>query len=358
MISAILKAYGIDNPDSVEVLKSGLIHQTWKVTHGKNQYILQQVNDHVFKKPFEIASNIRTIDAYLKKHWPGYLFVSPIVNASQEDLFFDKDKGYFRVFPFIMESHTIDVVSSPNQAFEAAFQFGKFTRLLSGFDVTQLHITIPDFHNLTFRYHQFEDALKHGDPIRIKRSKDLIDVVKKQRHILIEFEKIQKSNNVKQRVTHHDTKISNVLFDRQGKGICIIDLDTIMPGYFISDVGDMMRTYLSPANEEEKDFTTIEVRDDFFRAIVHGYVSTMKDELTGEEQGLILYSGLFLIYMQAIRFLADFCNNDSYYGARYEDQNFVRAGNQLQLLKALDDKKNVLQKMVEDELKKKHHFVF
>ena len=356
MTSAILKAYGIDNPSSIEVLKSGLIHKTWKVTHGKNQFILQQVNDQVFKKPFEIASNIRRIDAYLKTHWPGYLFVSPIVNTYQEDIFFDKDVGYFRVFPFIAKSHTIDVVSTPDQAFEAAFQFGKFTRLLSGFDVTQLHITIPDFHNLIFRYHQFEDALKQGNPIRIKRSKELIEVIKKHDHILTEFLKIQKSSNVKQRVTHHDTKISNVLFNVQGKGICIIDLDTIMSGYFISDVGDMMRTYLSPANVEEKDFNAIEIRDDFFRAIVHGYITTMGDELTTEEQGLILYSGLFLIYMQAIRFLTDFCNNDSYYGARYEDQNYVRAGNQLDLLKKLEAKTEIFQQIISTELKTKHRF--
>src|SRR5690606_31491792 len=107
---------------------------------------------------------------------------------------------------------------------------------------------------------------------------------------------------------------------------------------FISDVGDMMRTYLSPANEEEKDFSAIDVREDFFRAIVNGYLSSMGDELTADEQALILYSGSFLIYMQAIRFLTDYFNRDVYYGARYEDHNFVRAGNQLVLLKRLDEK--------------------
>jgi hypothetical protein len=130
-----------------------------------------------------------------------------------------------------------------------------------------------------------------------------------------------------------------------------------MPGYFISDVGDMMRTYLSPANEEEKDFDKIEVREDFFKAIVNGYLSSMGDELTGEEQGLFLYSGLFLIYMQAIRFLADYFNRDVYYGARYEDQNFVRAGNQLILLKRLDEKTGLLQTIIAKELQTKTHFI-
>lgn len=352
MTDTILKAYGLQETARLEPLTSGLINRTWKVIEGENQFILQQINDQVFKKPYDLAENIRMVDLYLKEHSPQYLFVSPISTVANADLYFVKDEGYFRLFPFIKGSHTIEVVSTPEQAFEAAFQFGKFTRLLSGFDATNLHITIPDFHNLTLRYRQFEEALEKGNPNRIKQSQSLTEAIKKQLGILTDFEKIKKSKNVKQRVAHHDTKISNVLFDDNGKGICIIDLDTIMPGYFISDVGDMLRTYLSPANEEVKDFTTIEVREDFFRAIVQGYIQAMENELTEEERGLMLYSGLFLTYMQAIRFLTDHFNNDIYYGARYEDHNFVRAGNQLQLLKVLIEKSDVLEKIVAEESKR------
>ena len=156
---------------------------------------------------------------------------------------------------------------------------------------------------------------------------------------------------------HHDTKISNVLFDDREKGIAIIDLDTVMPGYFISDVGDMMRTYLSPANEEERDFSKIEIRDDFFRAIVHGYIRSMGEELTEAEHDLILYSGQFIIYMQAIRFLADYCNNDSYYEVKYEDNNLVRAGNQICLLKQLEEKAPVLRAIIRDELQTRSHYI-
>lgn len=352
MTASILTAYGLNKTARLEPLTSGLINRTWKVTNGENQFILQQINEQVFKKPYDLAENISMIDHYLKEHSPQYLFVSPISTIDNKDLFYLKDEGYFRLFPFIKGSHTIEVVSTPEQAFEAAFQFGKFTRLLSGFEVRKLHITIPDFHNLTLRYRQFEEALEKGNPIRIKQSQPLTDIIKKQHGILTEFERIKKSKNVKQRVAHHDTKISNVLFDDRGNGICIIDLDTIMPGYFISDVGDMLRTYLSPANEEVKDFKTIDVREDFFRAIVHGYIRAMENELTEEERGLILYSGLFLTYMQAIRFLADYFNNDIYYGARYEDHNLVRAGNQLQLLNVLIEKSDLLQKIVAEESKR------
>jgi Ser/Thr protein kinase RdoA (MazF antagonist) len=351
MISTILNAYGLSVESKIDQLTSGLINKTWKVTDGDKQFILQQINHQVFKKPYDIAANIRMVDEYLKEQAPQYLFVAPVSTTDKEDLFYLKGEGYFRLFPVIKGSHTINVVSSPEQAFEAAFHFGKFTRLLAGFDAKKLHVAITDFHNLSLRYRQFENALNHGNPVRIKQSKSLIDSIKKQVDIVAEFEKIQKNSNVKLRVTHHDTKISNVLFDENGKGICVIDLDTIMPGYFISDVGDMFRTYLSPANEEVKDFNTIDVRDDFFRAIVQGYVSTMGTELTPDEKKLILYSAKFIIYMQAMRFLTDYCNNDIYYGARYDEHNFVRAGNQLQLLRILTDKTEILQKIVSAEAK-------
>lgn len=357
MINRILDLYGIDGNRQVDLLTSGLINSTWQVSTGSDQYILQRINDKVFTKPFEVAANIRMIDRYLSEHSPSYLFVSPVQSLSGDDIIFEEG-GYYRVFPYIAGSHTINTVANPSQAFEAALQFGKFTRLLAGFEARLLHITIPDFHNLTLRYQQFETSLANGQEERLKRSAQLISEIRRYASIVDEFEKIKRNATVKQRVTHHDTKISNVLFDSNDKGLCVIDLDTVMPGYFISDVGDMMRTYLSPANEEEKDFSKIEVREDFFKAIVNGYLSSMGDELTGDEQKLILYSGSFLIYMQAIRFLADYLNGDVYYGARYEDQNFVRAGNQLVLLKKLDEKASLLQSIVSAELGTRSHFIF
>ena len=357
MISTILYAYGIESDQcSAEPLVSGLINKTWKITCGQKAYILQRINDHVFKKPNEIAENIRMIYDYQKKNSADYLFVSPVKNLKQEEMVHDATEGYFRLFPFIQDSHTINVVTSPDQAFEAAFQFGKFTQLLAGFDASQLHTTIPDFHNLSLRFRQYEDSLKNGNMSRVKIAKPLIDDLKAFNHILTLYEKILVNPHIKKRVMHHDTKISNVLFDDREKGIAIIDLDTVMPGYFISDVGDMMRTYLSPANEEEKDFSCIEIRDDYFRAIVHGYVTSMGDELTPAEHDLILYAGQFIIYMQAIRFLADYCNNDSYYEVKYEDNNLVRAGNQICLLKQLEEKSAGLKAIIQDELKAHTHF--
>ena len=358
IIDSILQAYGIVAGDSrIEPLVSGLINRTWKITSGSDQYILQQVNTNVFRKPYELDENISKLKQYLTEFNPDYLFVAPLKSRHSKGIVQDQ-LDYFRLYPFVLGSHTINVVTTPGQAYEAAFQFGKFTQLLSGFDASKLHFTIPDFHNLTLRYQQFEKALEQGNTERIKESNQLISDINSHRHILDSFERLNQSALVKHRVTHHDTKISNVLFDQDNKGICVIDLDTVMSGYFISDLGDMMRTYLSPANEEERDFAKIEVRDDFFRAIVDGYLRCMKKELTNEEQGLIFYSGLFLIYMQAIRFLTDYFNNDTYYGASYPDQNFVRAGNQICLLKQMMEKKSLLEGIVSEELNVKKHFIY
>jgi Ser/Thr protein kinase RdoA (MazF antagonist) len=235
----------------------------------------------------------------------------------------------------VQQSHTIDVATNPAQAFEAAKQFGAFTKKLSGFNTAQLKITLPDFHNLSLRYQQFEKALISGNEERITASSKEIALLQKHKTIADDFEKIKLDTDFKIRVTHHDTKISNVLFDEKDKGLCVIDLDTVMPGYFISDVGDMMRTYLSPVSEEESDFTKIEIRKEYLEAIINGYLSEMNDELTGKEKQAFLYAGKFMIYMQALRFLTDHLNNDVYYGAKYEGHNFVRGKNQLVLLEKL-----------------------
>ncbi len=339
MIDTVLQAYGIKEAKA-ESFGNGLIHRTWKITTGSDEYILQKIHDAVFKRPADIAHNIRSIGDYLTQHAPGYFFVRPVATCNGEDLLWLKDEGYFRLFPFVKGSHAENIVESPAQAFEAAAQFGKFTRVLSRFDAGQLRITIPDFHNLELRYRQFLHALENGNEKRIHQSEKPIEQIKEHRHIVSKYHAIINDPGFRIRVTHHDTKISNVLFDKHEKAICVIDLDTVMPGYFLSDVGDMMRTYLSPVSEEEQDFSQIVVRRDFYEAIVRGYTREMKDELTETEWGHFFYAGKFMIYMQALRFLTDHLNNDVYYGARYEDHNLVRANNQLVLLEKLLEKEN------------------
>ena len=343
VIRQALYAFNIDERAEVEPFGDGLINHTWKVCTAAGAYILQRVNQAVFKKPQDIAYNVRLIGNYLFQHAPDYRFVAPIASCSSTDLVYIKGGGYFRVFPFVNNSFTKNVVNTAEQAYEAARQFGKFIRHLSGFDAAALKITIPDFHNLSLRYREFLTAIETGNSKRAADSQPFINLLKKHVGIVSTYESIKNMPQFKLRVTHHDTKISNVLFDENDKSICVIDLDTVMPGYFTSDVGDMMRTYLSPASEEEQDLAKVYIREDFYKAIVDGYCEQMKGELTETEKAYFFYAGTFMIYMQALRFLTDHINNDVYYGARYEGQNLVRAKNQIALLEELLKKEKSLQ---------------
>ena len=343
----VLAAYDLEmNNIQVAPILNGLINSTWLLKNAHQSYILQKINNKIFKNPEAIASNVRLISDYLLKHNSWYLFAAPILTKNHEEMKHIKGSGYFRLIPFIENSHTINTVGKPEQAFEAAKKFGEFTKILSGFPVEKLQITLPDFHNLTLRYQQFLDALETGNKTRINESKELIEFIKTNKNIVDIYENILHNPSFELRVTHHDTKISNVLFDDKDKGLCVIDLDTVMPGYFISDVGDMMRTYLSPVNEEIKDFSKIEIREAYFKSIWDGYMSEMKDELNPEERRHFIYSGKYMIYMQAIRFLTDHLNNDTYYGAKYDGHNFVRAGNQVTLLQRLMEKEELLKSLI------------
>ena len=343
LLQRVLAAYELTNESvKTETFGSGLINHTWKVTAPGNVYILQRVNHLVFKKPEDISYNIVLIADYLKEHHPDYFFVAPVTATNGDSFLNIKDEGYFRMFPFVQGSVSIDIVEKPEQAYEAAQQFGKFTKLLSSLDIHQLRITIPSFHDLTLRYQQFLNALNHGNKERINESDALIKKLVSYSTIAEEYKRITLNRAFKLRVTHHDTKISNVLFDADAKGLCVIDLDTVMPGYFISDMGDMMRTYLSPVSEEEQDCSKIEIREDFYKAIVRGYYHEMQHELTDIEKHSFFYAGKFMIYMQAIRFLTDHLNDDVYYGAKYEGHNYNRAMNQATLLDLLIEKENIL----------------
>lgn len=331
----ILKLFGLAEVKH-EAFGTGLINHTWKVYSRRGNYILQKINNNVFKQPQDIAHNIRLISNYLKENHPDYFFAAPVKTTDGKDIVFS-EKGWFRLMPFVENSFTFDVVQTPAQAYEAAKQFGKFTKKLSGFNSAQLKITIPHFHDLELRYQQFLRAVSKGNEKRINESKPMIEDLIRHKNIIDEYRDVVGKSEFKLRVTHHDTKISNVLFDKKSKGLCVIDLDTVMPGYFISDVGDMMRTYLSPVSEEETDFEKIVIRNEFYKAIVEGYSDEMKDELTPLEKNHFLFAGKFMIYMQALRFLTDHLNNDVYYGVKYEGHNFIRAKNQAILLQRLNE---------------------
>ena len=342
IIEKVLHSFGFDTHKcNVNAFGTGLINHTWLVEND-DKFILQKVNHNVFKNPNDIGHNIAVIINYLKEKKSDYFLATPLLSNENNTILFIEGEGYYRMFRFVTKSHSKDTLSNPDEAYQAAKQFGKFTKALDGVDVQQLKITLADFHNLAYRYQQFLDALKNGNANRIVQIKETIDQLLSYTDIVEVYQEICKNPEFKLRVTHHDTKISNVLFDDDNQGICVIDLDTVMPGYFISDIGDMMRTYLCPVSEEEKDFTKIEVRETFYKSIVKGYGEEMNEFLTETEKQYYFYAGKFMIYMQALRFITDYLNNDIYYGAKYEDHNYVRGCNQLRLLQCLLEKESVL----------------
>lgn len=333
MLNDILSEFGLNDTDyTIRSFGSGLINHTLKVTGRGEEFILQQVNTDVFKLPEDIAENIVAIQQYLKKLAPDYLFVSPLLTNNGTTLVYSSGGHVYRLFPFIPQSYTVDFVSNEKQAYEAAKQFGQFSALLKDFDPTKLKYTLADFHDLNLRWSQFITACNNAEAPRLNDAFNEIKQIHHHQDIVKTYNQIIERNEIPLRVIHHDTKISNVLFDNAQNGLCVIDLDTVMPGYYLSDIGDMMRTYLSPANEEETDLDKVFIRENIFEAIQNGYLSEMGNVLTETELRYFTFSGQMMIYMQAIRFLTDYLNNDIYYGSRYTGHNLMRAKNQLKLL--------------------------
>lgn len=334
IISSVLFTFGLEAEKlTIKRIDSGHINYTFKV---EPDFILQRINIKVFRNPEFLSHNLQRASAYLSEKAPAYLFLKAIPNEAGTDLVFDQEGYPWRLFPYLSNTVTIDEVESTAQAYEAAKAFGQLTKLLDGCDVSSFHETIPQFHNLPLRYLQFEQALKTSGPERIINSKKLCEGYTRFNFLVRDFEDLIDSKKLMLRITHNDTKINNVLFDKDKRKVsCVIDLDTLMPGYFIYDLGDMIRTFVSPASEDESDLSKVVVRKEIHQAILEGYLSEMGEALTTDEKAAIPMAGLIMTYMIGLRFLIDYLNGDTYYKIAYPEQNLVRAANQFSLLEKL-----------------------
>ena len=328
MMQTIFDQYGWENAIAIP-LSQGLINQTYELQTAQGAFILQNINTQVFKDPYAIDHNIKSIGQYYNTTVPDQLYTHLVPNLRGETLI-EWEGKYYRAFKKI-EGFALDVLTNADQAKEAAHQFGKFTASLSEFPIEALKVTIPHFHDLALRYHQFEQALIHGDTKRMDIAKDAIQFLQSHQSYVKKWLDFTSNKEALLRVTHHDTKISNVLF-KDDAAICVIDLDTTMPGYFISDVGDMCRTYLCPVNEACQDLNQIKVLPERWTAIQEGYLKAMGEFLTSFEKDHFKFSGQCIIYMQALRFLTDFLELDRYYRVERPGQNLDRTNNQIQLL--------------------------
>jgi len=330
----------------IEPVGSGHINNTYIAKGNQQSWIVQKLNHRVFTQPEAIEQNIQLCQAYLQEKDPNYLFLAPISN--QKGVYTTKiANSYWRIFPFISEGIAFDTLSDPKQAYQAAKKFGELSRLLDGVTLADFKETIPAFHDLSLRFKQFEQALIKAPEQLKEAAAQAIALALAHREIAETFEKLKKTLPL--RIQHHDTKISNVLLHHESyAAVCVIDLDTLMPGYFLSDVGDMMRTYLCAYDENESDLEKITVREEYFKAIVSGYLSEMVEVLSSEEKAELLFAGKFILYMQALRFLSDFLQGNTYYPISYPEQNLIRSLNQFQLLKSIVEKEKNLEQIIRE----------
>lgn len=346
----ILKAYGYAaSTVTLQQIGSGHINRTYLLcANSGEKFIIQNINTRVFKNPIDIANNIKAVADYLATNYPDYLFPAPIETLNG-DLMFCHNNEYWRSMPFVADTTAFDTLNDPKQAFEAAKQFGKLSKLLNNFNTSVLQPTIPGFHDLVLRYQQFTTALTQAKNEFKESAENEINTALHHHFIVSYYQSYLNRPDFLDRVMHHDTKISNVLLaNGDNTGVCVIDLDTLMPGKFISDLGDMMRTYLCAFSENETDMEKIKIRLPFFKATVKGYLSEMGNSLTKTEKELILFSGKYIIYMQALRFLTDYLNGSNYYPIAYPTQNLDRSKNQFKLLSELFENEKILQDIIEE----------
>lgn len=324
---------------TITPLAGGLINHSWLVRcEFKPSFLLQKININVFPRPEDVQHNYISISDYAEFEMTGLRLPYPRYFNDAESLFTDSQRNYWRAFEFIDEAYSPPVAERPAQVKATAKTFANFTATFNDFNTGQLKIVIPDFHNLLFRYFQLEESLNGELYERMAIAMPLVDELLKRERYKHFYELLSESpDSFPLRVMHHDAKIANVLFSKKtGKVICPVDFDTVMPGYYFSDIGDMIRSMACSLDENSTDFDNLHIRTDFYKAIIEGYTGIKNRFLTKEEKKHIHFTGLLMIYMQALRYMTDYLNGDIYYRITYPEQNFDRAKNQLILLQQLE----------------------
>jgi Ser/Thr protein kinase RdoA (MazF antagonist) len=325
-------------------MTAGLINKTYKVTieHSGEKFLLQQINTEVFPEPGELQDNYYRIWTHLQQETgnSGYpvQIPAPLNFQNGSNTWQDHHKKFWRIFEFMENTQTLQVPANAFQARMVAHVFGAVTSSFESFDIASLHTTLHGFHDLSLRFEQFREALHSKDYERLQKAAPLIAELKKRERYVSFYEVITSSAAFKQRLMHHDAKIANVLFDEDtGEPVCPVDFDTCMPGYYFSDLGDMIRSMAASEDENSTNFDQLLIRQEYYTAILESYLDTLSSQLTDAERKYIHYAGLLVIYMQALRYITDYLQGDSYYRTDHTDQNLNRAKNQLTLLERLEE---------------------
>lgn len=327
-------------------LGEGLINDTYLVTTADDapKYVLQRINHHIFTDVKGLQNNIKAVTSHIRRKLAGQgdtdidrhvLSFMPLKSDADTTFYFDGE-NYWRLMLYIPRSHTFNEVS-PYYARFAGAEFGRFQAMLVDVPET-LTETIPDFHNMEFRLDQLREALAADRAGRLNGVRDIADELLAKADAMCLAEQLHRDGKLPKRICHCDTKVNNMLFDDDGKVLCVIDLDTVMPSYVFSDYGDFLRTGACTTPEDEPDTAKIDFDMDIFRAFTEGYLSTAGEFLTPVEVENLPYAAALFPYMQAVRFFTDYINGDTYYKIRYPEHNLVRTRAQLALLHRIEEK--------------------
>lgn len=331
---------------SFKELASGHINDTYLViTKKKPFYVLQRINHSVFKDVPGLIENKVAVSHHIQEKLKDLSkkkqkrSVLTFVKTKEGTSFYqDQAQNYWNLMVFIDKSVTHELVKSKKIAYEGGKLLGEFLTLTNDFEPSKLIEVIPKFHDMSFRYMQFKDALKIASEERLANAKMYIDTVaqlKEEMHIL---QNLKESGEIKIRVTHNDTKISNALFNKKDKGLCLIDTDTVMPGIVHYDFGDAIRTICNTAAEDEINLNLVTFSVKYYKAYRKGFLKKMKKSLTPLEKQYLPLSAKTMIFIMALRFLTDYLNNDMYYKTKYPEHNLDRAKNQFKLIECFSNK--------------------
>ena len=332
---------------------SGHINDTYCVVFDQAgtpvRYIFQRINHNVFKNPVTLMENIQRVTTHLAgkvvREPDSSRRVLTLVPARDGLCYYCDGYGnYWRTYLFIEQALTYDAVESTRQAYEAARAYGRFQKLLTDLPGSRLHDTIPDFHHTPKRFTTLEAALKLDVANRAGLARAEIEFALERKSIT----SILCDAKLPERVTHNDTKLNNVMLDdATGEGICVIDLDTVMPGLVLYDFGDMVRTTTSPAKEDERDLSKVRMQFPMFEALVRGYLATASDFLTPAEKQHLAFAGKLITFETGIRFLTDYLAGDTYFKIHREGHNLDRCRTQFKLVESIEQQEEQMNELVE-----------
>ena len=311
----------------------------------KREYILQKINKNVFKSPPRLMENYTNVTAFLREKIikaggdPERETLNVVKTRDGENYYCDENGDYWRLILFVEDSKSYDLVERPEQFYDSAVAFGNFQYLLRDYPADTLHETIPNFHNTPDRLRLFKEALAADVCGRAKDVQEEINFVLAREEFASTLERAHAEGRLPLKVTHNDTKLNNILFDKDSdKPLCVIDLDTIMPGYSVNDFGDSIRFGATTALEDEKDLSKVNFDIELYELYVKGFIEGAKGGLSDGEVEMLPIGAIMMTYECGTRFLTDYLQGDTYFRTSRRDHNLDRARNQFKLVRDMEQK--------------------